>query len=213
MQSILIFAAFPGEVKGVIRKLRLVRAPARDGLKCFSGEFDEMKIHLVLTGMGMSRSHNAAVKCLRQFQVDLVLNIGAAGSLMDNIKPKSIFIPTSVVSERNRPIFCDADYSKLFKNICRNMEWDFQQGRLFTSIKAVNSVSAKREINGRYEAQAVDMEAYPQALMATEKGIPFACIKGISDTAAYFPLIQYLLNVGDISRKMGELVFESLECL
>ena len=209
----MIFAAFPIEAKAVMKRLRLAKIKAFSGLKCFAGEFDGVKVYLALTGMGMKRSSYAADECLEQFQVSLVLNIGAAGSLMDNINPKSIFIPVSFIGEQNRQIFCDNCLAELFKDVCRDRGWNFYEGTLFTSARAVNSASAKREINSRYEAQAVDMEAYPQAWTASEKGVPFACIKGISDTAAYFPLMQYLLNVGDISRKLAEIVFESLKNL
>ena len=60
---------------------------------------------------------------------------------------------------------------------------DVRRGALLTLDRVVQSASAKREL-WRQGAQAVDMEASSVAAVAREHGLPFFCVRAISDLAA-----------------------------
>ncbi len=98
--------------------------------------------------------------------IDLVLSIGWAGALTSDVEPGTAHNVAGVIDVRTGERFrCDAGAGDLW---------------LVTSPK-VAGASEKRRLASTYGATLVDMEAAALARLAAMRGIPFYCIKGVSD--------------------------------
>ena len=58
---------------------------------------------------------------------------------------------------------------------------DLRRGRLLTSSSLIATANDKRRLRSAHEALAVDMEAAPAAAICARHGIPFGCLRVISD--------------------------------
>jgi adenosylhomocysteine nucleosidase len=57
-----------------------------------------------------------------------------------------------------------------------------QRGRILTADRLVTEPADKAELGARYQAIAVDMESAAAARLCCERGVPFGCLRAISDT-------------------------------
>jgi hypothetical protein len=82
------------------------------------------------------------------------------------------------------------------------------RGRILTARKIINDPEEKRTLGKRQEAAAVDMESAIIARHCTERGVPFGCVRVISDDVhtALSPRLVSLLSDGRVSpaRVMSE---------
>ena len=146
------------------------------------GEFSEIKwedaqVYYIRTGIGKVKSAYYLTEVLSQFQPDLVLNMGTAGTV--NHKVGDIFVCQK---------FIDRDMHKLEglgldfelatselleeKGYCQN--WKGLKGVCNTGDSFMTEVSD-------FEGDVVDMEAYAQAFVCNAKKIPFISVKYVTD--------------------------------
>jgi len=98
--------------------------------------------------------------------IDLVLSIGWAGALTSSLQTGGAYNIAGVIDVRTgEHFYCDAGAGELW---------------LVTSPR-VADVPEKQRLASTYKAGLVDMEAAAIARLAAMRGIPFYCIKGISD--------------------------------
>src|SRR6185503_20628296 len=98
--------------------------------------------------------------------IDLVLSIGWAGALNHDCKAGQAYSVAGVFDARTGERFnCDAGAGPLW---------------LVTSPRVADEPE-KRRLASAYKASLVDMEAAGIARLAAMRGIPFYCIKGVSD--------------------------------
>ena len=96
-----------------------------------------------------------------------LLFAGFAGSLSPEMRVGDVLIAADVVDGRGQ-------------------RWpttwpDSRQGRLLTADRLIATAAEKREFGERYMAQAVDMESAAFARRCVAAGLPFACVRAISD--------------------------------
>ena len=98
--------------------------------------------------------------------IDLVISIGWAGALTAECKAGEAYNAAGVFDARTGERFnCDAGAGP---------QW------LVTSPRVADEAE-KRRLASTYKAALVDMEAAGVARLAAMRGIPFYCIKGVSD--------------------------------
>jgi adenosylhomocysteine nucleosidase len=115
-------------------------------------------------GSKLPHGHSPGSKTAVPF--DLVLSIGWAGALTSDLVAGSAHNCAGVIDARTGERFnCDAEAGKLW---------------LATSPRIVDEPE-KRRLASTYKTSLVDMEAAAIARLAAMRGIPFYCIKGVSD--------------------------------
>ena len=167
---LLVIAAFSRELAG----LRPVTMRAAPGLRWvatvnLAGE----RAILVANGAGRTLASAAARQVLSQESIRAVISTGFAGALDPSYSVGDVFIATSVRGE-------EGDFAS------RSPAGSYGQtrrGELLTVNGVVQSAAAKRDLR-RLNADAVDMEAASVAAVAKEHGLPFFCIRAISDVVA-----------------------------
>jgi adenosylhomocysteine nucleosidase len=158
-----IIAAFPGELKPLVRNWP---HSTRDGTRFWAQRTEEEEWIAACAGAGQSAATRAFAAIEAGGPIDLVFSIGWAGALRAEIAPGSAHNVAGVIDVRTGERFrCDAGAGDLW---------------LATSPK-VAAYTEKRRLTSAYSAALVDMEAAAVARLAAMRGIPFYAIKGVSD--------------------------------
>ena len=170
MTRVAIIAAMPGELKPLVRGWRRER---RNGVDLWRWRFDQGEWIAACAGAGVEAATRAFAEVERAFAevekaspVDLVISAGWAGALSEELEPGRAYFVSGVIDARSGERFRPA--------VWRGELW------LVTSPR-VAGPAEKQRLAAAYGAGLVDMEAAGIARLAQMRGIPFYCVKGISD--------------------------------
>lgn len=164
MSRIAIIAALPGELKPLVRGWSHER---RGGVELWRVRRNNAEWIAACAGMGQPAATRAFAEVEKNGPVARIFSVGWAGSLREDIQAGKAYRAAGVVDLRTGERF-NASGS------------DARDPWLVTSA-GVASLSDKRRLASEYQAGLVDMEAAAIARLATMRGIPFSCIKGVSD--------------------------------
>ena len=157
-----LIAAISGELKPIVRGWKHER---RNGVD-FWAHRDENLYVAACAGAGQAAATRAFAEIEKDAPVDLVFSLGWAGALTPDLAAGKAYNVAGVVDARTGERFhCDAGAGE---------HW------LATS-PIVADEAEKRRLASTYGAALVDMEAAAVGRLAAMRGIPFYCIKGVSD--------------------------------
>lgn len=163
MTRLAIIAAFPGELKPLVQGWP---HSTRSGIHFWAQRDAEEEWICACAGMGQSAAMRAFAAIEDGGPVDLLFSIGWAGALMAEAAPGTAHNVAGVIDALTGERFnCDAGAGDLW---------------LVTSPVVANEAE-KRRLAATYLAALVDMEAAAIARLALMRGIPFYCVKGVSD--------------------------------
>lgn len=156
------------------------------------------------TGIGPARTEQALEWLLNQpvlenvpYRPKLVLSAGFAGALQEGHEVGDIILATEVTDlEGNRwPVTWPGELPA--------GDWRplLHRGRLLSMPRLVGNPEEKRALGKQYEAMAVDMETSVVARLCTRHGVPFGCVRAISDRldTSLSPQLVSLLAGGRVS--------------
>ncbi len=162
-----IIAAFPGELKPLVSGWR---HGTRNGIDFWAQRGDkedwEDEWIAACAGAGPAAATRAFAAIEDGGPIDLVFSIGWAGALTPDLLPGSAHNAAGVI---------DANTGERFR--CEAGAGD----RWLVTSPRVASQAEKLRLAETYGAGLVDMEAAAIARLAAMRGIPFYCIKGVSD--------------------------------
>jgi adenosylhomocysteine nucleosidase len=157
-----IIAAMAGELKPLVRGWK---RDTRDGVDLWAHRDENLYI-AGCAGAGQAAATRAFAAIESDAPIDLVFSVGWAGALTQDIAPRSAHNVAGVIDARTGERFtCDAGAGDLW---------------LVTSSRVADETE-KRRLASTYGAALVDMEAAAVARLANMRGIPFYCVKGVSD--------------------------------
>jgi adenosylhomocysteine nucleosidase len=157
-----IIAAMPSELKPVVRGWK---HEVRKGVHLWAHR-DENLYVAACAGAGQEAATRAFAAVEEDAPIDLVFSVGLAGALTPQVATGSAHNLGGVIDVRTGERFqCDAEAGDLW---------------LATSPRVADE-SEKRRLAAAYPAALVDMEAAAIGRLASMRGIPFYCIKGVSD--------------------------------
>ncbi|MGO8759707.1 MAG: hypothetical protein ACLQG3_16440 [Terracidiphilus sp.] len=163
MTRLAIVAAFPGELKPLVRNWP---HSTRNGIHFWAQRTEEEEWIAACAGAGQDAATRAFAAIEDGGPIDLVFSVGWAGSLRRDILPGTVHNAAGVVDIRTGERFrCDAGAGEFW---------------VATSPKVADR-HEKERLNIDYYACLVDMEAAAIARLAAMRQIPFYCIKGVSD--------------------------------
>lgn len=111
------------------------------------------------------------------YRPKVIVCAGYAGALRENLRPGDVVLANDVL---------DVDgnlYPATWPGELPPGDWrpPLHRGRVFTSPHLVTTPSEKRELGRRHDAIAVDMESATVARLCQQRGVPFGCVRAISD--------------------------------
>ena len=167
-----IIAAMPGELKPLTRGWQHTHSKGVDlwsAGDCIAA----------CAGAGVSAATRAFAEVEKSGPIDQVISAGWAGALREELAPGHAYTISEVIDARTGERFEAADAAdgapdSQAPNLTR------PGGRLVTSPKVADA-REKLRLAQTYQAALVDMEASAIARLAQMRGIPFYCLKGVSD--------------------------------
>jgi len=163
MTRVAIIAAFPGELKPLVRGWP---HSSRNGIDFWAQRNEEEEWIAACGGAGQDAATRAFAALEDGGPIDLVLSVGWAGALSSEIEPGSAYNVAGVIDVRTgERFYCEAGAG----------EW-----WLVTSPMVADEAE-KRRLASSYKASLVDMEAAALGRLAQMRGISFYCFKGVSD--------------------------------
>jgi adenosylhomocysteine nucleosidase len=171
--TVLLVAADPLEFRGLlarVTKITIPNLPVRWSRICIAR--DGTRFVLVANGMGTACAARAVLAARSAVPVSAVVSFGFCGGLDAALEAGDIFVATKILAEKDA-------YPALAPSTARS----YRSGILTTIDHVAQTASEKRSL-GATGASAVDMEASRVAIEAAAAGLPFYCVRSITDTAA-----------------------------
>lgn len=163
MTRVAIISALPSELKPLVQGWP---HSTRNGIDFWAQRDEEEEWIAACAGAGQAAATRAFAGIEDGGPIDLVFSVGWAGALNEDIPAGTAHNMAGVYDTRTGERFnCDADAGPLW---------------LATSPIVANETE-KRRLAAAYRAGLVDMEAAAIGRLAAMRGIPFYCIKGVSD--------------------------------
>jgi nucleoside phosphorylase len=146
------------------------------------GILDGRRILLVANGAGPRlaaqaleiaiRAISAAV--LQSSLLEAVVSVGLCGALQPGLREGQILVATQIRGTASQDIFpaCSVDIRK-----------PYVSGVFVSQDRIASTAAEKSQLAEEYGAIAVEMEAFGVAARAKRAGLPFCCIKAVSDRA------------------------------
>lgn len=158
-----IIAAMPGELKPLVRGWQRQR---RNGVHLWYLRRDQREWVAACAGAGQAAATRAFAEIEKDGAVTIAVSAGWAGALAPRFRAGATFRPSGVI---------DCQTGERFRVArCSEELW------LVTSPRVADAAE-KRRLAAAYGAGLVDMEAAAVARLAAMRGIPFYCVKGVSD--------------------------------
>jgi adenosylhomocysteine nucleosidase len=165
MKRIAIVAALPGELKPLVRDWRHEH---RNGVDLWRTTQPQAEWIAACAGMGQDAATRAFAEIEKDGPIDQAISIGWAGSIRSDALVGKAYRATGVFDMKTGERFFEPG-------------WQSSDMTLVTSPRVVAGVNQKQALAIEYYASLVDMEAAAIARLAAMRGIPFTCIKGVSD--------------------------------
>jgi adenosylhomocysteine nucleosidase len=158
-----IIAAMPGELKPLVQGWP---HSSRNGVRFWAQRNSEEEWIAACAGAGQAAATRAFAALEEGGPIDLVFSVGWVGALRAEIEAGAAYNVAGVIDARTGERFhCEAGAGDVW---------------LVTS-PSVADEAEKRRLASAYSAALVDMEAAAIGRLAAMRGIPFYCIKGVSD--------------------------------
>jgi adenosylhomocysteine nucleosidase len=164
MTRVAIIAALPGELKHLVRGWEQER---QDGIDIWRSRRNNAEWIAACGGMGKQAAAKAFSVVEKSDKIDRVISTGWAGALCEEMEAGKAYRAAGVIDMQTGERFPAAGAKD-------TDPW------LVTSPRVANAKD-KQKLAADYQAGLVDMEAAAIARLAAMRGIPFGCVKGVSD--------------------------------
>ncbi len=151
------------------------RGPSYSSVSFFSTAIDSVEVIVFLTGIALRKSE-PGLRFLLEQSMDVCICSGLAGGLRPSLKAGEIFVPDAVVeSAKNSTRACNQELVEIAAGMGAT-----RVGRILTTKNVLGQVQSKKDAASH--ADAVDMESFAVVTIASEKWIPAAVVRAVSDT-------------------------------
>ena len=143
--------------------------------------FEGDRLLVVRCGIGPERASQALAHL--EHLPAAVISVGTAGALVKDLRFLDLVLASETCADFDAqgPFQSDPALVDCLSRACCLAGRTFRIDRLVTTRKAVFNPEARGLLHQASEAAAVDMESYALAKAAKDLGVPFACVRVISD--------------------------------
>lgn len=189
-----IIGAMEKEIKK-FQELFLFRLVNQD-FQIYEADYHNMKLFLCLSGIGKVNASITTEYLIEHYHVDLIINSGCCGSLLEKIKVLDTviiryatyhdFTPLRIMQEcvpDQGKIQADSKLIAFAENICKKQNISYWIGGIASGDCFVTDSKVRDRIFEETGCIAVDMESASIAHTAKKNHIPFFILRTISDFA------------------------------
>ena len=188
MRTVLLVAAEPGELRGILRRCTRVRRLDWPLWFARGGELNGQRVLLVAHGPGRKLAAEAVDAALLRERPDALASVGFCGALDASLAVGEVFVATRV-----------EDGSGAYEAVQPDTRRAFRSGALISTDHVVSSVAEKQRL-GEGGAAAVEMEAAAVAGRARLEDLPFYCVRAVLDLASEGFTLDYSALLGPDGR-------------
>ncbi len=201
MKNYGIIAAMQEEMQEIQKIMKNIQKIEIYGLNFIKGEINDKLVVLVEAGVGKVNATRTAQLLIDKFDIDVVINIGSAGSANDKLNIGDIVIgkklvqhdfditafghPKGYISNVGQYLESDTQLMKKMEKAIKDLEnIDFKilVGTIASGDIFCTDIKMKEKIRNKFEADAIEMEGAAIAQVCKLDDIPFIVIRGISDS-------------------------------
>lgn len=168
---ILMVAAEPREFAGMVARAREVRPAAASVDWSRRASLGGHELLLVANGAGCRRAAAALDAACEVFHPEAVVSTGFCGALAEELAVASVVVATEVASVRQR-----------LPAQTVSAEMHSTRGTIWCSERMARTAAEKKTLAAS-GACAVEMEAAGVAARALDRGLPFYCVRAVTDLA------------------------------
>ena len=202
MGTIGIIGAMEVEVKELKEQMQITRQLTKAGMEFCEGILEGQDVVVVRSGVGKVNAAVCTQILIDDFDAEVVINTGIAGSLNADINIGDLVISTDLVHhDMNAVAFgypagqipqmetfsfkSDEALRKLAVQACKDVNPDIEvfEGRIASGDQFVADQGVKDFVVKEFGAYAVEMEGAAIAQAAYLNNVPFLVIRAISDKA------------------------------
>lgn len=190
---VLLVVALSAERRSLQRVL-CSRHPMRIGGRvAVRGGLAHHDVLLLQGGIGRERARRAVAAAAKEFDLRGIWSLGFVGGLHDALRPGALVCPAVVLDDvdpADGRVEADPSHGPVSAAL-RGVGLAVEVGPLISVGDPLRTAEAKRAVNRRTGAVAVDMEAAGVARAACDLGIPWIALKAVVD-AVEDPLPAFL---------------------
>lgn len=216
-RTVAVFCATEEEFRGLLRSFpQAVVAEDNFGVRTGTLEGEASRLLLLCPGMGHERTRACARRLFMEERVRLALSTGIAGILAPQLKLGDMVFSHRVWGYRQGTLrFLEAALEPgqrvwdALRQAVRELPQECQgvwSGPLISSDRPVADASLARRLHQSTGGLCVEMEAMGLSEVCRRSGVPFLCVKMMSDFADRDAFLSMLRHQRRLCRRMGELL-------
>lgn len=187
----------------------------------YMGEIEAKKVVLVKCNVGKVNSARVTQMLIDNFDMNLVINVGTAGSVDNTLEIGDVVVATELVQydfdvtpfgrklgeieNIGESIKVDIELLKLFDNL------DVKKGIIATGDKFIVNNEEKDIIKNYFNAYCIEMESASIAQVCYLDKIPFLVIRSITDKQDGSSKVDFLEFLESSSKKAASILKEVLK--
>lgn len=200
MKYIGIVVAMDEEREEILELMTNVQVKQIYNLRFLTGKINNRDCILIKSGVGKVNAARTTQVLLDNFEVEFVINAGAAGAVNYLLNIGDIVIAKHVVQHDfditafghskgyitgvGDKVQCDLGLVSAFENMLKNLpelSYNIKLGIVASGDIFCTSIDMKNKINSKFNADVVDMECAAVGQVCYLDNIPFISIRCISD--------------------------------
>lgn len=201
MKNIGIIVAMQEELDEILNIMNNVTKEETNNIILYKGVIENKNIILVKSGVGKVNAARVTQILIDKLEVDVMINIGAAGALNPNLNIGDIVIANKLIQHdfditafgHNKGyitgvgeyISCDEELVNKLENVVnkeKSKEYKAIIGIIASGDIFCTEVKMKEKIYSKFNADCVEMEGAAIAQICYLANIPFIVIRSISDS-------------------------------
>lgn len=230
MKNIGIIGAMAEETALIRKHLKNEKVEQVINLTFYQGNFENVTITLVQSGIGKVNSTIAATLLVERFNCDMIINTGSAGAINDKLQVGDIVIADRLAyNDADSRVF-GYDFGQIpqmpkyylttellrntFVKAAENTNLQTTVGEIVSGDSFISSDETKKQIIKHFpNALVTEMEGAAIAQTAYQFDVPVIVIRSVSDTAdgeAEKSFDEFIVEAGKSS---GYMVLEAIKLL
>lgn len=195
-----IIGALADEIKAIASMLENKHLTVSGGIEFTVGTLEGQDVALTVCGMGKVFAAVAAQTMINEFAPELIINVGAAGTLSNDLHIGDITIGEKTLQHDmdNSPIGfkkgeiaelasvyfpCDAKAAELLCKCAAELSLPHKMAVIATGDVFVNRTELKESISCTFGAEVAEMEGAAIGQVCKFRATPYAVVRAISDEA------------------------------
>jgi adenosylhomocysteine nucleosidase len=181
---IMVIGAFNDEVEFLVSNMSVEENHKLSVGRLWVGAWQSRSVFVMKSGVGPDKAETTLREALQLCRPDVILSFGTAGGLSSDCRVGDLVLVDRLIDlRRGESLDINPQLLSTAAMWLCNHQLPFKQGHVVTSPRVIDDEAERDRLCTSFGALAVEMESAVLGQIATAHGIPFLCIRTISDYA------------------------------